>query len=380
MNKIYRSGVKIDLAFLAATKHNKYKSLAMETPDAETGETQDVVESYNSVVDIGEAQNIVESNEHNSFGSFSQIKNKVMRPIARLGYFILKPIVRPGAFRLRRYLIDGLRQDILQENRNLINELHQEIRALGVLLQNISSSIDVMQAEHKIFSSKKTEEMPVVRLNETMHDDQKIDLMKSSVIIVGAGGHAKVCIELLREMGEQIAFCIGNSDSPEKCLGVKVLNGDEHLARLRSEGYYKIFIAIGSNKLRHSLGSYAQKLGFHLINAISTRAVISPTVKLGIGIAVMAGAVINAEAKIDDLAIINTGATVDHDCKIGKAVHLAPQSALAGNVVIGDYSFLGIGSNVIPEINIGKNVMVGAGGVVISDIASDITVVGVPAR
>lgn len=204
--------------------------------------------------------------------------------------------------------------------------------------------------------------------------------MKSEIIVVGAGGHAKVCIELLREMGEQVAFCIGNSDSTEKCLGVKVLNGDGHLARLHSEGYYKIFVAIGSNKLRDSLGSYAQKLGFHLVNAISTRAVISPTVKLGIGIAVMAGAVINAEAKIDDLAIVNTGATVDHDCKIGKAVHLAPQSALAGNVVIGDYSFIGIGSNIIPEMNIGKNVMVGAGGVVISDIESDITVVGVPAR
>jgi len=204
--------------------------------------------------------------------------------------------------------------------------------------------------------------------------------MKPEIIVIGAGGHAKVCIELLREMGEHVAFCVGNLDSPDKCLGVDVLKGDEHLVWLRSEGYCRIFVAIGSNKLRYSLSRHVLKQEFCLVNAISSNAVISPTAKLGMGIAVMAGAVINAEAKIDDFVIINTGATVDHDCKIGKAVHLAPQSALAGNVVIGDYSFIGIGSNIIPEINIGKNVMVGAGGVVISDIESDVTVVGVPAR
>jgi UDP-perosamine 4-acetyltransferase len=207
-----------------------------------------------------------------------------------------------------------------------------------------------------------------------------IDLMKRGVVIVGASGHAKVCIESLREMGEQIDYCVGDANAQDFCVGVPVLKGDENLARLRNEGYDRAFIAIGSNRLRERLADLATSQGYQLVNAIHPRAVISPTVRLGCGIAVMAGAIINAEASIDSLAIVNTGASVDHDCKIGRAVHIAPASGVAGNVTIGAQSFLGIGSRVIPEVCVGKNVIVGAGGVVIDDILDDQTVVGIPAR
>lgn len=200
------------------------------------------------------------------------------------------------------------------------------------------------------------------------------------IVLIGAGGHAKVCIELLQAMGEEIAYCVGGEDSPNLCLGVPVLKGDENLVRLYSEGYSRLFVAIGSNRLRERLATLAMEQGYQLVNAISPQAIISPTVKLGSGIAVMAGAVINAEATIADLAIINTGATVDHDCRIGKAVHIAPQCGLAGNVIIGNLSFLGIGSKVIPEIEIGEQVTIGAGGIVVSSVGSGATAVGVPAR
>lgn len=203
--------------------------------------------------------------------------------------------------------------------------------------------------------------------------------MKQGIIIIGAGGHAKVCIELLRAMGESIDYCIG-ADSSLQCLGVPVLQGDANLARLRDAGYSKIFIAIGANNLRVQLANIAGELGYQLVNAMSPQAIISPTVQLGVGIAVMAGAVINAETVIGDLAIINTGATVDHDCQIGKACHIAPQCGLAGNVSIGERSFLGIGCKVIPNISIGVNVMIGAGSVVVSDIEQDLTAMGIPAR
>lgn len=204
--------------------------------------------------------------------------------------------------------------------------------------------------------------------------------MRPEVIVIGAGGHAKVCIELLRSMGEEVAFCVGGSDSPDHCLGVPVLKGDENLTLLRLEGYSRLFAAIGSNGLRDRLSAAAIEQGYQLVNAISPRAMISPTAKLGTGVAVMAGAVINAESVIGDLAIINTGATIDHDCLIGKAAHIAPQCALAGNVTVGQHSFLGVGCKVVPEIEIGENVIIGAGGVVIANIESGTKAVGVPTK
>lgn len=204
--------------------------------------------------------------------------------------------------------------------------------------------------------------------------------MKHDIVVVGAGGHAKVCIELLRAMGEAVAFCVGTDDSPASCVGIPVLYGDDNLARLRAEGYHRVFIALGPNRLRMRLAHVAAELGFELVNAISPRAVVSSSAQLGAGIAIMAGAVINAEARIGDLSIINTGASIDHDCIIEAGVHIAPQSALAGKVQVGAGTFLGLGCKVIPEVRIGANVIIGAGAVVVNNIDDGATAVGVPAR
>jgi UDP-perosamine 4-acetyltransferase len=204
--------------------------------------------------------------------------------------------------------------------------------------------------------------------------------MTDSIVVVGAGGHAKVCVELLRSMNQKVAYCVAGMDSPGSCLDIRVLKGDDNMHRLREEGYSAAFIAIGANQLRMRLASHAVGLGYQLVNAISPHAVISRSAQLGSGIAIMAGVVINAEARIDNLAIINTGATIDHDCVIGRAVHIAPRCGLAGNVTVGDKSLLGVGCSVIPGISIGEDVTVGAGAVVTEDVPSGATIVGNPAR
>jgi UDP-perosamine 4-acetyltransferase len=204
--------------------------------------------------------------------------------------------------------------------------------------------------------------------------------MNKSVIVIGAGGHAKVVIEILREMGYQTDFCVGGHDSPDKCMNIPVLKGDEHLYKLRDDGYRLVFPAIGENKLREKLANLSLALGYELVNAISPFSRVSASAIIGKGIAIMSGAIVNAESEIKDLVIINTGASIDHDCCIGTCTHIAPQCALAGNVKIGENAFLGIGTNVIPNINIGDNTIIGAGGVVVSDIPSSVTAVGVPAK
>lgn len=214
----------------------------------------------------------------------------------------------------------------------------------------------------------------------SMDDPSMDDPSMDDVVVIGSGGHAKVCIELLRAMGKRVAFCIGGPEATGTCLGVPVLGGDEHLERLRSDGFMTTFVAIGDNALRQRLAASAVAQGFELVNAISPRAVVSPSARLGVGIAIMEGVVVNAETEISDLAIINTGATVDHDCRIGRSVHIAPQCGLAGNVIVGDRTFLGVGCSVVPEQTIGTDAIIGAGSVVITDLPDSVTAVGVPAR
>jgi UDP-perosamine 4-acetyltransferase len=200
------------------------------------------------------------------------------------------------------------------------------------------------------------------------------------VVVLGAGGHAKVVIEILRAMGERVDLCIGGADSPDVCAGVPVVRGDEHLHTLAARGYRRAFVAIGANAVRQRVGQQARDAGFTMIRAVSPLAAISPSARIGEGVAVMAGAVVNAEAVVGDFAILNTGATVDHDCRIGAAAHVGPQCALAGQVQVGEGSFLGIGCKVIPLVTIGRDVVVGAGSVVIADLPDHVTALGVPAR
>ena len=100
--------------------------------------------------------------------------------------------------------------------------------------------------------------------------------MKDAALVLGAGGHAKVCIEILRAMGTQIDYCVGSESSADSCVGVPVLKGDENLSKLRGLGYAKAFVAVGSNRLRQRLAAGAIQAGLHLISAISPAAVISP--------------------------------------------------------------------------------------------------------
>jgi UDP-perosamine 4-acetyltransferase len=204
---------------------------------------------------------------------------------------------------------------------------------------------------------------------------------QSSVLIVGAGGHAKVVIELFRaEQRYHIAGLVGPSASAPSILGVPVIGGDVDLPRLRGEGIGHAFVAIGDNARRTDIGRSLERLGFGIVNAISPAAIISPTACLGYGIAIMAGVVINADCRIGNYAIINTRASIDHEGSIGEGAHIAPGTTLAGNVTVGALAFLGVGTHVIPTMSIGEGAIVGAGSCVVRSIPPRALARGVPAR
>lgn len=205
-------------------------------------------------------------------------------------------------------------------------------------------------------------------------------LSTGGVVIIGGGGHAKVVIENLRASGKTVAAIVDADPTSREVLGVPVVGDDLKLAALREQGLSELFVAIGANRLREKLGLKARGLGFTLVNAIHPSAVISPSARMGEGVAVMAGVAINADSLVGDLVIINTGAVVDHDCVLGAACHLGPASALAGGVTIGDRAFLGVGARAIPGISIGADTTVGAGGVVLRDLPDSVLAVGVPAK
>ncbi|WP_284242023.1 acetyltransferase [Paenibacillus glycanilyticus] len=203
--------------------------------------------------------------------------------------------------------------------------------------------------------------------------------LPNKTVIIGAGGHAKVIVDiLLHDPHVELVGCIGH-DPNANVLGLRVLGGDELLPELLAQGVRHAFVAIGNNARRHALCKQAEALGFELINAVSPRAYLATGVTLCQGVAVMPGSIIQPDTRIGSYSIINTGATVDHDGNIGTACHIAPGCHLSGNVTVGDESFLGTGVSVIDGMHIGEGCMIGAGAAVIRPIPSYSLAVGVPA-
>ena len=202
---------------------------------------------------------------------------------------------------------------------------------------------------------------------------------ENTVLIIGAGGHAKVIAEIFGEGGVRIAGFVTLDGSNQPFCG-QIVYPEDQLPNILLRGIRNIFPAVGDNRLRHILATRAEELGFNIINALDPRSHISRTANLGKGIAIMPGASVNASTTINDFAIINTNASVDHDCFVGTAVHIAPGVTLSGNVRIGNFSTIGTGSSVRENIVVGSSTMVGVGSVVVGDIPDDVTAFGNPAR
>jgi UDP-perosamine 4-acetyltransferase len=202
-----------------------------------------------------------------------------------------------------------------------------------------------------------------------------------AVVVIGAGGHAKVVVELIRAQGRyDVVGCTDPAPERGDVVGAPILGSDDILPDLYAQGVRHCFVALGDNPLRMKVARRVTSLGFELINAISPNAIVSPTARLGHGVAVMAGAVINAATVVEDLAIINTHSVVDHDCQIGEAAHVAPRAALAGGVRIGPLAFVGAGATIVPGVSVGESSIIGAGATVISSLGPNLVAVGVPAR
>ena len=212
----------------------------------------------------------------------------------------------------------------------------------------------------------------------------KIELGTRPVLLVGGGGHAKVLIEILRDLmaagSPYRPAGILDPQASGAVLGVPVLGGDDRLESLRGEGIGDVFVALGSNGLRERVAARAVVAGYALPSLVHPSAVLLRSARIGAGVAVMPRAVIGADAQVEDLVIVNTGAVVEHDNQLGVAAHVAPGSALAGNVTLGRRSMIGVGASVRPGITIGDDVLVGAGSAVVADLPAAGRYGGVPAR
>ena len=196
----------------------------------------------------------------------------------------------------------------------------------------------------------------------------------NTVLVIGAGGHAKVVVDCLEAEGKYSIQEVLDDAPVATFIGAYTVQKRNIASDYQKEN---VIVAIGNQSHRKAI---VQQLAAHFIMTIHPTSVVSKYAKLGAGTQIFANAVINAGAVIGEHCIINTGAIVEHDCVIGDFVHVAPSATLGGGVHVGPSTHVGMGAVVLQNVVIGKNVIIGAGAVVIKDLPDNCTALGVPAK
>ncbi|PIP98576.1 MAG: acetyltransferase [Shewanella sp. CG18_big_fil_WC_8_21_14_2_50_42_11] len=190
----------------------------------------------------------------------------------------------------------------------------------------------------------------------------------NQILLIGAGGHCKACIDVIEQIGEwQIAGIVDRKDSGvTEVLGYPVVGCDDDLAELRKQ-YEYAFVTVGqirSAELKMKLFNRLKALGFKQPSLVSPLAYVSKHAQIGEGTIVMHHALINSAAQVDDNCIINTKALIEHDAIIEDHCHISTGAIINGGVVVGEQSFIGSHATTKQTISIPPQSFIKAGSLV----------------
>lgn len=206
------------------------------------------------------------------------------------------------------------------------------------------------------------------------------------VLIIGAGGHAKVLADALLASGRQVlGFTAGSAKDghhAEVLPGLLVLGTDEVL-RNYPPAEVELVNGLGGidcRGLRRRVQERLEADGWYFSGVCHPAAQVSPFASVSAGVQLLAACVVQAGTRLGVGSIVNTAAVVEHDSTLEEYVHVAPRAVLCGNTQVGRNSHIGAGAIVRQGLRLGPNTLVGAGAVVVKEFGGRGTLIGVPAR
>ena len=205
-----------------------------------------------------------------------------------------------------------------------------------------------------------------------------------NIIIIGAGGVGREVsliiekINKLKATWNLIGFIDDNINSWNRIInGYQIIGGMDLLETLPLDTY--VVIAIANYNVKKKIANKINNK-FKFATIIDPKVYIHDYMTIGEGTIIYEGAIITANIQVGNHVIISPKCGIGHDSIIKDYVSLLWNVNVSGNDVIEEGVMMGSGSTIIQGKKIGKGSIIGAGAVVIDDIDSFTTAVGVPAK
>ena len=199
-------------------------------------------------------------------------------------------------------------------------------------------------------------------------------------VVIGAGGHAREVIDLLRDLDIEPDGCLVESGFGEVGTTIHrtpILGSLEWLIHHHD---VRAVCAVGDPALRRRLTKTAAGLGAAFLTAVHPSVLRTEWTSIGEGSVVAAGSVLTNEVRIARHAHVNIACTLSHDTTVHDFATLSPGVRLAGGATVEAGAFIGSGAVVLPRVRVGAWAVVGAGAVVTRDVPPNAVAVGIPAK
>ena len=196
--------------------------------------------------------------------------------------------------------------------------------------------------------------------------------MTKPLLILGAGGHASILVDILLKQNRIILGVVAPSIESQ-CLKLTKISHflSDNVVFDFNADEINLVNGIGSlpkSSLRANLYKKFTECGYEFETIIANSSEISDFCEISKGVHILHGAIVQAGTVVGENSIVNTGAQIDHDCRIGSHNHLAPGTILSGGVCTEEFVHFGTKSGAIQNVRIGEYSIIGAGAVVTNDI------------
>ena len=205
-------------------------------------------------------------------------------------------------------------------------------------------------------------------------------LPKPSLLLFGAGGHARVVLDAVLCSGQWGAVLASDRNDAvcegELLPGVTMVTLSGLPAAIGITGALHVSIGHNASRQREAVALGLERL----VTVVHPKASVSPHAFVAAGCFLAAQSVLAPGAQLGTCVVVNHAAVIDHDVRVGAFSHIAPGAVLGGAALIGARVLIGAGAVVLPGVSVCDDAVIGAGAVVSAHVLAAGTWAGVPAR